>query len=328
MAWQDWYNHETATADDYARALAEWEAADEAYYSGETATPPGQPPRRPPGSAGSGSAAQTPLETQIATLYPWLPPAMVKVFADAWAETGGNQELALATMRQHPDYDQYFPGNRRPDGSVRFDEGTWAATRDAYRRAFSDFQLNPDVFAERITALMEGEVSPRELIERLGAAQEQIVQNIPQVREFYASQYGIEMTDAAILGSWIDPDIGRAVLDRRIAVAQVGGEALARGYQIDTGFADRLASGGVNQAQAREFFSSAESVLSTLDVLARRYRDPDDDFDLEEFAEAQIFGSAEQTDRIRRLLGAEQSSFSSNRSVRSTGSALSGLRQQ
>jgi hypothetical protein len=47
-----------------------------------------------------------------------------------------------------------------------------------------------------------------------------------------------------------------------------------------------------------------------LDDLARRHRDPDDTFDLNEFADANVFGDAAQTRRIRRLLRQEASLFS------------------
>lgn len=247
---------------------------------------------------------------QVRTLYPWLPRELVKVFADAWTDTG-DRDLAYATMQQSDAYEKYFPGNRRADGSVRMDEQTYFSTIDAYNRLLSDFGLNPKVFKGKFVNWIEGDVSPSEVAERLGSAYEQIVTNIPQVREFYASTYGIQMSDQAIFASFLDPDIGDAILNRRISVAQIGGEGLARGFDTDlVPFAERLADAGLSQQEARGFFAQAERQLPLLERLAERHADPDDTFDLGEFADAAIFGDSEQARRIRRLLDAEASLFS------------------
>ena len=165
---------------------------------------------------------------------------------------------------------------------------------------------------------MEGSVSPSELAGRLGGAYEQIITNIPQVREYYANTFGLDLTDQAIFASFLDPDISDAILNRRLSVAQVGGEALARGFDIGDAFAGRLAAAGVDQGAARQFFADAEGRLPTLDELARRFADPDPTFDLDELAEASIFGGADQGRRIRQLLAREQSLFSSQTGTVST----------
>lgn len=259
------------------------------------------------------------------TLFPWMPEPLLKVFADAWAETG-DTEVALGRMRQSPQYDRYFAGNRRPDGTFRMTEAEYMSTIRAYRTLLSDFGLNPDLFQKRFVSLIEGEVSPLELRERLGAAYEGIVANIPQVREFYA-RYGYDLSDAAIFASVIDPEIGDAILARRIAVAQVGGEGLARGFDVDLSFAERLADAGLSQQEARGFFARAEAELPTLETLARRHYDPDDTFDLGEFAELAVFGDSEQARRVRRLLDAEIALFSERLgSIAADDFRLTGLR--
>ena len=249
------------------------------------------------------------FERKVAELYPWLPPELVKVFADAWAETG-DQAQALARMRADPLYDQFFPGNRRNDGSLRMSEAEWFSTMEAYRRLFIEFGVNPDLFEGRFQELMEGSVSPNELAGRLGSAYELIITNIPEVKEFYARMFGLKMSDAAIFASFLDPDIGNDILSRRISIAQVGGEGLARGFDVTDAFAGRLADAGVDQLQARQLFTNAEGVVPTLNELARRFSDPDSDFDIEEFADASIFGDATQRRRIRRLFASETSLFS------------------
>ncbi len=273
----------------------------------------------------------TPIDwkARAAALYPWLPPQLLDLFASAWAEHG-DASLALAETRANPIYESFFPGIKRDDGSLRMTEQEWFATQEAYSRLFREFGLNPTVFSGRFEELMEGSVSPAELAGRLGAAYEQIITNIPQVREFYASTFGLDLTDEAIFASFLDPDVSDAILNRRLSVAQVGGEALARGFDIGDTFAGRLASAGVDQGAARQFFADAEGRLPTLDELARRFSDPDPTFDIDELAEASIFGSADQSRRLRRLLAAEQSLFSDQTATVSTSDqfTLTGLTQR
>jgi hypothetical protein len=160
------------------------------------------------------------------------------------------------------------------------------------------------------TQWLEGDKSPAEVAAELGAVYEGLIANIPQVRQFYASQYGLELSDQAIFVSVLDADIATAILNRRISVAQVGGEGLARGFDVDASFAEKLVAGGVDQSIARGFFSDAEGRLNTLDTLVQRHRDPDDTFDLLEFADATIFGDAVQNRRVQRALRAEAALFS------------------
>lgn len=297
-----------------------------ATSSGSTTKPAPATPEEPtPDPATDPEPKPVDWLEQARTLFPWMPEPLLKVFADAWAETG-DTEVALGRMRQSPQYDRYFAGNRRPDGTFRMTEADYMSTMRAYRTLLSDFGLNPDLFQKRFVSLIEGEVSPLELRERLGAAYEGIVANIPQVREFYA-RYGYDLSDAAIFASVIDPEIGDAILARRIAVAQVGGEGLARGFDVDLSFAERLADAGLSQQEARGFFARAEAELPTLETLARRHYDPDDTFDLGEFAELAIFGDSEQARRVRRLIDAEIALFSERLgSIAADDFRLTGLR--
>ncbi len=277
--------------------------------------PPEEPPVEEPPEEEEPEPEPEDFERRVRELYPWLPEELVKIYAAAWAETGDPAQ-ALARMRAATGpngesiYDKYFPGNRRDDGSLRMSEAEWFSTREAYRRLFIEFGLNPDLFESRFTELMEGSVSPNELAGRLGSAYERIITNIPQVKEFYARMFGLEMTDAAIFASFLDPDIADAILNRSISMAQIGGEGLARGFDVTDAFAGRLANAGIDQLAARQLFTTGEGRVPTLNELARRFADPDDDFDIEEFAEASIFGDATQRRRILRLLASESSLFS------------------
>lgn len=296
--------------------------------------PPGQEPPAPPEGTDPnvplpGGEAPEPVDfrEQAGLLFPYLPAHLLDIFADAWAQYG-DANLALAAMRQSSAYDSFFPGIKRPDGSLRMSEAEYFSRIESYDKAFRGWGLNPDLFRSKYVSFIEGDVSGALLSNRIAAAHEQIFQNIPQVREVYAQYAGVQMTDEAILASFLDPDIADGILSRRIAVSQVGAEAAARGFQINLPFAERLTFAGIDQARAREFFAEAEGRLPTLDELSRRFHDTDPDFDLAEFADAVVFQSAGQVRRVRRLLAAESSLFSDQLgTVRMTGDdlALTGL---
>lgn len=249
------------------------------------------------------------LEDDVRALIPWLPEELLDTYVNEWTQSG-DAELALAKVRQSPQYDKHFPGIKRDDGTLRMSESEWFSTREAYRQLFQDFGLNDQLFQKRFTELVEGEVSPSELAGRLGAAFDVIRNQIPQVKRVYARWFGEQgISDQGIFAAFIDPDVGDAILNRRIGMAQVAAEGLARGFQPGRQLTRRLFQAGVGQEQAQQFFIAAEGQLQTLQQLAARHRDPDDTFDLVEFAEATVFGDPEQTRRIRRLLRAEASLF-------------------
>ena len=247
--------------------------------------------------------------SQMRLLFGFLPEELMSVFIDGYVEFG-DVELALARMRQAPAYEDYFGGNRRPDGTLRFSEAEYASYRERFRLTLASINVNPDLFTDHFIDLVEGDVSPSEFAARVDSIYERVIDQAPTIRAYYAQTQGLELSDSAILASVLDPDLGRLILDRTISMAEVGGEAALRGFGIELPTAERLVQAGVTRQGAQELFGQAAETLPILDVLAARHNDPDDDFDLNEFLSAAIFDDPEQRRRIRRLVAAEESSFS------------------
>lgn len=256
-------------------------------------------------------------------LYPWLPDELLEVYVEEWTETD-RADLAWAAVREHELYDQFFAGNRRDDGSVRFNEAQYVQLRESFNATLRDYGLNPDVFGSAFGEALGNDLSVSEVAARLDAVNRIIVGNADEIRRFYADNYGLEMTDAALLASALDTDVERAIFERRLSIATVGGEAARSGFAIDAGFADSLVGQGLDQGGARQLFGQAAGQLPTLDVLSKRFRDRDDTFELDEFSDA-FLGDAAQQARIRSLLGQEASSFSRQAQVAGQNGALSGL---
>lgn len=308
------------------------------YESTTPSSPPpstGTPPNNPTGqypvlpsiplppSTFSGAAVDPGAEFGL--FFPWLPAPLLDAYLEGYAEYG-EASLAYAFMQQQPEYDQYFPGNRRDDGSFRWSEGEYASFQERFAFAITSIGVNPAYFMNQFPSLVEAGVTPTEFEERVDQIYERVISRSPEIREYYATNFGLELTDSAILASSLNPDVGVQIINRQIDIASIGAEAAMRNYDIDWNLAERIRDRGVSAGQAGEVFSQAVENLPILDVLARRHNDPDDTFDLNEFLSASIFDDPFERRRIRRLLAQESSMFSGSTGFATQGRAVTGLR--
>jgi hypothetical protein len=263
------------------------------------------------------------------SLYPNLPPNILDLFASEWAKTG-DPNVAISNVRKTDAYATEFPGNKRPDGTVKFDEVTYTGLKESYIGTLQEYGIPRDtsvnLLQTRLTGLIEGEVSAREFAQRIDTAYKGIQENIPQVQEFYATEFGLELTPEAIFMGALDPTIGEEIVSGRITTAQIGGEASRAGFEISGEFARRLQRAGVSQAQARQIFASAEAQLPTIQSLqAQRGVEDAEQFTLEDYTEAAVFQSPEEIEQIRLLEEEQAATFSPTTGAARTGRRVTGL---
>ena len=268
----------------------------------------------------------------------WLPPELAEHWYVEYVKLGGSSvsgsgRNATEIIRNDPyynkAYDRYFPGNRRDDGSLRLDERDYRSRTEGYRNALMGVNVNPELFQDKFAALIEGDVGEGEFVQRIESMYERVIDAAPGIRDYYAANFALDMTDEAIIASFLDPDIGNSILNKEIAISEIGGEAAMRKFNIDVGFAQQLERGGVTRSQAQDLFGQAATDLPVLNVLASRHADVDDDFDLNEFTQAAIFDDPVQRRRMRRLVAQERSTFSKQGSfARSRQGDVTGLTVQ
>ena len=272
-------------------------------------------------------------------LLPWLPESLIQVYADSFSETQ-NSDIAIAEVRKSPEYKVAFPRNVRDDGTVRLSEQDYAAVKESYGLTVEDYGLNAEYFDDTFSELIEKGIAPNEFRARIEAARSGIVENLPAVKEYYRTNFGKDLNDNEIFASIIDPTVGEAILEGRITQAQIGGEASSRGFSLSPEEAQALERAGLTQSQARQLFAQAESEVPRLAQLTRRFQ-PDaveetgttrpsgmverEGFGIEEFVEAQVFGSAEERERIARLEAQEESGFAPTTGAARTGRRVTGL---
>ena len=263
------------------------------------------------------------------SLYPNMPPDILNLFASEWARTGDPQ-VAIAEVRRSPAYEIAFPGNKRPDGTVKFDEVTYTGLKESYIGTLQEYGIprntSVDLLTDRFTGLIEGEVSAREFAQRVDAVYQGIQENIPEVTEFYRENFGLELTPEAIFVGALDPTVGEEIVAGRITTAQIGGEAARAGFEISGDFAQRLQRAGISQAQARQLFTTAQAELPRLQELQARggVTDPKQ-FTLEQFTEAAVFQSPEELEEIRLLEAEEASRFAPVGGAARRGRRVTGL---
>lgn len=263
------------------------------------------------------------------SLYPNMPPDILELFANEWARTGDPQ-VAIAEVRRSDAYEIAFPGNKRPDGTVKFDEVTYTGLKESYIGTLQEYGIprntSVDLLTDRFTGLIEGEVSAREFAQRVDAVYQGIQENIPEVTEFYRENFGLELTPEAIFVGALDPTVGEEIVAGRITTAQIGGEAARAGFEISGDFAQRLQRAGISQAQARQLFTSAQAELPRLQELqARGGVEQPEQFTLEQFTEAAVFQSPEELEEIRQLEAEEQSRFAPIGGAARRGRRVTGL---
>jgi hypothetical protein len=253
----------------------------------------------------------TPEEVEIA--FGWLPPEAVTAYLDAYVESG-DDTVAWAQVRQDPRYAQWFPGNLTEDGRPRYSEDVYAAVVASYDDVFRSVGIDGvalNEMREQYGNLIAGDVSPQELeANRVAPMYDRIVLASDAIRSYYASEFGVELGLTDLIASAMNPDLGNKVLTKQISLAEIGGEAAESGYDLGSETIGKLfESGKVDREAADRLFQSAENLLPTLNVLAARHADPDDEFDINEFIQADIFQNPEQRRRMNRLVAQERSTF-------------------
>ena len=267
---------------------------------------------------------------------PWMPEELWNFWIDEYVKAGGAANpnaanWATEQMRRSPAYDKYFPGIKREDGSIRYGvnpEQTYLNNIAAFRNIVEGLDLNADLFTDEYIQLIIGDVSPNEFRTRVTSAWDRVTQQGAAIRAWYSQRLGINMTDQAILASLMSPNIEQAILDRRLTMAEIGGTATQKNFNITDQFVAMLADNGMNIDRARQLFGSAERLLPMLSRLAARHGNPDDTFDIEEYAAAVEFEDPFEIARLSLVQAQEASTVTGGAAVdyrRSRYGGLSGL---
>ena len=283
----------------------------------------------------------TNLKSQLQTKFgTQLPDNLLTVLVTAYVDSGNDIVEATTKMRQSTEYANAFAGNLNPDGvTVKYSESEYLNIVDAYKRKIESLGINADLIitSDRQKELIENVVSPDEFGTRLSALYTNVVTAIPQVKQFYQTNYGRELTDAEILASAIDPKVGqdlvsgaigaKDVLSQRIVRSQIGGQALAAGYEISQAQAESLRQMGITGEQAQKAFGQVGRIASIAARQGRQLGETPGEAAVE-IVEG-LSGQAGEQDSIEKILAQSQSqSAASTGAARANTGAVTGLIEQ
>ena len=237
---------------------------------------------------------------QAKGLYPYLDDRLVRLFLNKYAESG-NERLALAEMRADPIMVEIYPGIKRDDGSLRMTEQEYVAAVDNMKASVRKFNLNPNEFNDDIVQAIGGDVSPLEFSQRLDAGYEGVVNNIPQVKQAYLDNFGIDLPDESIFAMFVSPNVATKILEGQIRASQVIGEAEAAGFgSITAQVAQSLTAQGLTQEGARKGFG--EAALSLPGIQTAALSQGRENIGVAEYVEATQLGDAQQLRELQNVI--------------------------
>jgi hypothetical protein len=169
-----------------------------------------------------------------------------------------NPDAIIFAIREQPAYQKRFAGNaaRLKKGLSELDPASYIGLENQFRQTLqsnglpSNFYDQPDDFQ----ALIEGDVSPSELNERVQQGYRAVADADPAVKEQMKNLYGIG--EGELAAYFLDPQRTAPLLTRQAQAANIAARGLEQGgIQLSGTFAEDLARRGITEQQARAGFA-------------------------------------------------------------------------
>ena len=227
------------------------------------------------------------------TLYSFMPANVVKKFAEGYVKYGGDKDLALAYTRNTKEYQDEFSYLMNDDGTLKMTEIEAIGVMESYKNTLSEVGINDfSDFTEKFKQMI-GTTSPLEFQQRIDFVYNNVIDKIPEVKELFATQMGIEADNATIFASLINPDIEDKVLTGTIETVNIAAEATSRGFGYSFAKFNKLKKQGMNVETARKLYETAGDFITKAGTIGR-------ELDLETL-EAASLGDLASTNRIKRI---------------------------
>jgi hypothetical protein len=169
-----------------------------------------------------------------------------------------NPDAIIFAIREQPAYQKRFAGNaaRLKKGLSELDPASYIGLENQFRQTLqsnglpANFYDQPDDFQ----ALIEGDVSPSELNERVQQGYRAVADADPAVKEQMKNLYGIG--EGELAAYFLDPQRTAPLLTRQAQAANIAARGLEQGgIQLSGAFAEDLARRGISEQQARAGFA-------------------------------------------------------------------------
>lgn len=177
--------------------------------------------------------------------------------------SGGTVDLndgnaILFAIREQPAYQRRFAGNaaRRAKGLAELDPATYVGLEEAYRQLMQSNGL-PEGFYRGNTdlqKLIEGDVSPQELQERIEQGYRKVQDADPEVKRQMRELY--KLGDSDLAAYFLDPEKSAPILTRQARAAQIAARGFEQGkLTLTRESAEALAARGITPEEAERQFA-------------------------------------------------------------------------
>lgn len=168
---------------------------------------------------------------------------------------GYDAEAVSVLIRTTPEYKQRFPAM---EALARKGRAISEAAYISYEQTASGLErrygLPANMLMGNVTKLLENEVSPDELNDRVVLAAAASIQAPEEIKQSLYQFYNID--SGGLTAYFLDPAIATPLLEKRYATAQIGAEAMRQNVGIDVEIAENLQELGVTTEQAQQGFAT------------------------------------------------------------------------
>ena len=244
--------------------------------------------------SGSSSSVYSRSEglSKAKSLFSFFNQDLLDEYADAWTQYG-DADTAIAVTRQSKTWDKEFGYLKRDDGTMIMSELDALSNIASYKNTLYEYNIKDfTLFEDKFKDLIRTEVAPLEFQNRIDLVYNQVIDDIPAVKNLFAREYGIEATDDAIFGALINDDVEQGLLANQITTLQIEAEAASAGFQTTFSRFESLRQAGLTRQKARQLYQSAGDIMQAAKTVGR-------DLDLATLEEAAI-GDVTAQKRIQR----------------------------
>lgn len=169
-----------------------------------------------------------------------------------------NPDAIVFALREQPAYQKRFAANtaRARKGLPELDPASYIALENQYRETLRSNGLPANFYDsdEDFRSLLEGDVSPAELNERVQQGYRAVADADPEVKRQMQQLYGV--SEGELAAYFIDPQRTAPLLTRQARAAQIAARAAEQGgIQLTGTLAEDLARRGITEAEAQRGFA-------------------------------------------------------------------------
>jgi hypothetical protein len=169
-----------------------------------------------------------------------------------------NPDAIIFAIREQPAYQKRFAGNaaRLKKGLSELDPASYIGLENQFRQTLQSNGLPANFYdqTDDFQALIEGDVSPSELNERVQQGYRAVADADPAVKEQMKNLYGV--SEGQLAAYFLDPQRTAPLLTRQAQAANIAARGLEQGgIQLTGVFAEDLARRGITEQQARAGFA-------------------------------------------------------------------------